>query len=377
MDRFVAAGARYFVAQAVHHDNFLNYDSALHRWNSVKVGPGRDIVAAWRDAADARGLPFGLSEHLGASLQLVRGEQGRGQERAVQGRPVRRIRSELRGPLSPQPGAPQQESGARTGPVVHAEDPGGTNAGSNLVTEMIDQFQPDLLYCDGPLPFEADGHAAGAQAVAHLYNTSAAIHSGINRAVYTQKTRDPKLAPVGVFDIERSQEPDIRPEPWQTDTSVGGLVLQRPRRLQDRRSRDRDARRHRIEERQPAAQRPATAGRHDRRRMRLPARRDGADGQRSAAKASSAPGPSGSSAKGPAKSSSTGFTEEQVSWTSPGLPVHPTRQHRLRVPHALAHRRFDRDRDFHTSRQGAFGPPARRGRTPLEAWCGRATRDPA
>ena len=39
---------------------------------------------------------------------------------------------------------------------------------------MIDKFQPDLLYSDGPLPFESDGHAAGAQAVAHLYNTSAA-----------------------------------------------------------------------------------------------------------------------------------------------------------------------------------------------------------
>ena len=27
---------------------------------------------------------------------------------------------------------------------------------------------------------------------------------------------------IGVFDIERSQEPDIRPRPWQTDTCVGG-----------------------------------------------------------------------------------------------------------------------------------------------------------
>ena len=87
---------------------------------------------------------------------------------------------------------------------------------------MIDKFQPDLLYSDGPLPFESDGHAAGAQAVAHLYNTSAAVHGGVNQAVYTQKTHDEKLVQIGVFDIERSQEPDIRSGPWQTDTCVGG-----------------------------------------------------------------------------------------------------------------------------------------------------------
>ena len=41
MDRFVAAGARYFVAQAVYHDNFFNYDSTVNHWNSVKMGPSR------------------------------------------------------------------------------------------------------------------------------------------------------------------------------------------------------------------------------------------------------------------------------------------------------------------------------------------------
>jgi alpha-L-fucosidase len=52
MDRFVAAGARYFVAQAVHHDNFFNYESSVNPWNSVQVGPGKDIVGLWKAAAD-------------------------------------------------------------------------------------------------------------------------------------------------------------------------------------------------------------------------------------------------------------------------------------------------------------------------------------
>ena len=72
MDLYVAAGARYFVAQAVHHDNFDNWNSTHHRWNAVQMGPHRDIVGLWRDAARARGLKFGVSEHLGASFSWMR-----------------------------------------------------------------------------------------------------------------------------------------------------------------------------------------------------------------------------------------------------------------------------------------------------------------
>ena len=68
MRLFVDAGAKYFVGQAMHHDNFDNFDSAHNRWNSVNVGPRKDICRLWQDAARAHGLPFGLSEHLGASF---------------------------------------------------------------------------------------------------------------------------------------------------------------------------------------------------------------------------------------------------------------------------------------------------------------------
>jgi alpha-L-fucosidase len=68
MDLFVQAGAKYFCGQAMHHDNFDNFDSTHNPWNSVKVGPHKDIVGLWRGAARAHGLPFGLSEHLGASF---------------------------------------------------------------------------------------------------------------------------------------------------------------------------------------------------------------------------------------------------------------------------------------------------------------------
>ena len=67
MALYKQAGARYFVSMGVHHDNFDLWDSKHHRWNAVKMGPKRDIVGAWRDAASHAGLRFGVSEHLGAS----------------------------------------------------------------------------------------------------------------------------------------------------------------------------------------------------------------------------------------------------------------------------------------------------------------------
>ena len=220
MDRYVAAGAKYFMAQAAHHDNFLNYDSALHRWNSVKVGPGRDIVAAWKAAADSRGLPFGLSEHLGASYTWWAASKG-----ADKNGPYRGVPYDGADPAYEDLYLPNQEQHERTGSEFpepwYTADPWWHRRWLALVTEMIDKYQPDLLYSDGPLPFDTDERAAGAAAVARLYNASIARH-GTNRAVYTQKDRDPGLAAAGVLDIERSQEPDIRPQPWQTDTCVGG-----------------------------------------------------------------------------------------------------------------------------------------------------------
>ena len=63
MDLFVSAGAKYFVALAQHHDNFDIYNSRFHEWNSVKVGPKRDIMAVWAKEARKRGLRFGVSNH--------------------------------------------------------------------------------------------------------------------------------------------------------------------------------------------------------------------------------------------------------------------------------------------------------------------------
>jgi alpha-L-fucosidase len=63
------AGAKYFVSMGVHHDNFDLWNSRHTRWNSLKMGPKRDIVGEFRKAALKHGLRFGVSDHLWISYK--------------------------------------------------------------------------------------------------------------------------------------------------------------------------------------------------------------------------------------------------------------------------------------------------------------------
>ena len=63
MQLYQAAGAKYFFALANHHDNFDNYQSTYHAWNSTRVGPMRDIIGEWGRVARAHGMRFGVSNH--------------------------------------------------------------------------------------------------------------------------------------------------------------------------------------------------------------------------------------------------------------------------------------------------------------------------
>ncbi|MCT4586823.1 MAG: alpha-L-fucosidase [Carboxylicivirga sp.] len=56
-------GAKYFMIMANHHDHFDNFNSTHHEWNSVIVGPKKDIVGEFEKAAKKYQLPFCVSSH--------------------------------------------------------------------------------------------------------------------------------------------------------------------------------------------------------------------------------------------------------------------------------------------------------------------------
>jgi alpha-L-fucosidase len=199
------------VAQAAHHDNFHNWNSKYHRWNSVNMGPHKDILGLWQQAARKVGLPFGLSEHIGATFNWYKVTKGADRVGPFAGVPYDGKDLAYEDFYLPNHTAPNFEQ------EWYTSNPLWYPKWFAYVKDIIDQYQPDLLYSDGGVSFGENG----LNIISHLYNTSARNHGGMNQAVYTQKDRQESVYTVGVLDIERSQLPGILPDVWQTDTSVG------------------------------------------------------------------------------------------------------------------------------------------------------------
>jgi alpha-L-fucosidase len=215
MQLYKKAGARYFVSMGSHHDNFFLWNSKLHKWNAVNMGPKRDVVGDWQKAAQKQGLRFGVSEHLGASFTWFQASH----------------RSDKAGPKA---GIPYDGANSNYWDLYHfPAEPGDTGWYSNNprwhqqwydeIKELVDNYHPDLLYTDGGVAFGRD-HAVGLSMIAHLYNQDAARHGGKTEAIYNCKQ---KSGGRWVEDIERGILPKIDPYPWQTDTSIGDWYYNR------------------------------------------------------------------------------------------------------------------------------------------------------
>jgi alpha-L-fucosidase len=209
MRLYKKAGARYFCVIAEHHDNFDCWNSKFHGWNSVNLGPKRDITGGWQQAARKLGLRFGVTEHLAASWAWYSLSK----------------KSDTKGPLA---GVPYDGVDPAFADLYHAgnEKPNGWYAANapalfksqwfHRIQNLVDTYQPDLLYSDGPLPYPDE---VGRKLLAHFYNANLKRHDGKLEAVYTCKDESRGR---WVQDLERGVMNEIRPEPWQTDTCVGG-----------------------------------------------------------------------------------------------------------------------------------------------------------
>ena len=235
------AGAQYFFAMANHHDNFDMWGSKYQPWNSVALGSKKNLIAGWAKAAREQGLRFGVSVHAAHAWSWYETSQAANSEGPLKG-------VAYDGKLTAADGHGKWWDGFDPQDLYeqrHAPSPGFTRLESihsrwywdngcsvpdqaycnkfyNRCADLIDKYEPDLLYFDDtalPLWPVSD---AGLKIAAHYYNSNMANHDGKLEAVLFGKILDQEQRKCMVWDIERGASNVIEPFVFQTDTCIGG-----------------------------------------------------------------------------------------------------------------------------------------------------------
>lgn len=193
---FKEAGAKYVIPVAEHHDAFAMYNSHVTRWNSVNMGPQKDIVGLISEEAAKAGLKFGVSSHYAFNWDYYNKEE----------------RFDTWNPEYEDLYGPKHD---RYAPVSKEF----TEKWWQRTTDIIDSYHPDILWFDfywDRAEF-ADYHA---KLAAYYYNMGLENNKEV---VLQSKNMFFESFPEGidVLDIERGKLAGISKYPWQTDTSVG------------------------------------------------------------------------------------------------------------------------------------------------------------
>ena len=200
---FRESGARYVVPVAEHHDGFTMYATPLTRWNAGAMGPRRDVIGELGDVVCNAGLTFGVSSHRAEHWWFMNG--GREFPSDVQDADY----ADFYGPAMPSPeaGSPAWDSNDWS----PRPDAGFLDNWLARCCELVDRFTPKLIYFDWwihQLAFKP-----------YLPKFAAYYYNHVPDGVINYKL-DSFEKGTAVFDIERGYETEIKPEPWQTCTSV-------------------------------------------------------------------------------------------------------------------------------------------------------------
>lgn len=197
IDLFVEAGAKYVVPVAEHHDAFAMYKSSVTRWNSVEMGPKRDILGELFEAARKSGLKTGASSHLAFNWAYFNRK-------------------------------PEFDNWDPQYDDLYGVNREKTDQMSDewrdiwwrRTADIIDNYQPDMLWFDFYLDKEAfqPDHP---KLAAYYYNKG--LEWGKEVVLQNKNFGGFESFPPGtnVYDLERGKMSDIHPRAWQTDTSIG------------------------------------------------------------------------------------------------------------------------------------------------------------
>jgi alpha-L-fucosidase len=234
------AGAQYFFAMANHHDNLDMWNSKYQEWNTTRVGPHKDIMSGWAKAAKNNHLPFGVSVHAAHAWTWLETAQHSDKNGEFAGVPYDGKLTKADGKDTWWEGLDPQELYAQNHPLseksenvnsIHSQW-GWENGASvpsqeycdkfyNRTVDLINQYNPDLIYFDDtalPLYPVSD---AGLKIAAHYYNHNMATHNGKLEAVLFGKILTDEQKKCMVWDVERGAPDKIQDLAWETCTCIG------------------------------------------------------------------------------------------------------------------------------------------------------------
>ncbi len=191
---FRMSGARYVVEVAEHHDGFALYDCSYSKWNTVKMGPKRDIIGELSLAVRKKGLVFGVSYHRAEHWWFFEG--GMQFDSDVKNPKY----ASFYGPAEPQNTQPNDEF---------------LNNWLRRACEIVDKYKPQIFYFDWWIE-QPVFQPYLQKFAAYYYNRGKQWNLGV--AINYKNNLFPERA--AVLDIERGKLGILRPLFWQTDTSI-------------------------------------------------------------------------------------------------------------------------------------------------------------
>lgn len=197
MGLFQEAGARYVVPVAEHHDSFAMYNSKHTKWNSVGMGPQRDVLGELFEEGKERGLKMGASSHLAFLWSYYNKEEG-----WDSANPEYR---DLYG-WNADPKAPVDDE--------------FLDLWWRRTSDIVDSYHPDILWFDFYWDRE-EFRPLHKKLAAHYYNMG--IDQGKQVCLQSKNFNNFESFPEGThtYDVERGKLAGIGERVWQTDTSIG------------------------------------------------------------------------------------------------------------------------------------------------------------
>jgi alpha-L-fucosidase len=230
------AGAKFFAAMANHHDNFDMFDSKYQPWNSVAIGPKKDIVGGWAKAARAAGLRLAVSCHGDRAWSWYQDAQRADTSGRLAGVPYDGRLAKADGKRLWWEGLDPQDLYAQYHPIGRYDwrqtgdpplDRSYCEKFFNRTIDLLDKYQPDLLYFDDTVLPIYPASDIGLRIAAYFYNTNVARHGGRLEAVITGKGLNAQQRRALVLDVERGVTSGGETLPWQTDTCIGSWHYER------------------------------------------------------------------------------------------------------------------------------------------------------